>query len=189
MSKRLLSSGVIVLLCGVLSSCGSGSRAPGVLPVPSSGSTVAAAPATTSSTSSTTTTTASISTPAALSTEPTVKPPSGPAPKQLVIKDLIKGTGATATQGSTITVNYVGVLYKGGKQFDASWKRHQTFTTALTAGPGGVIDGWVKGLAGMRVGGRRELIIPPGLAYKNQAQPGIPAGSPLIFVIDLLKVG
>ncbi len=114
-------------------------------------------------------------------------PPSGAAPSKLVVKDLIKGTGATATSGKTVTVNYVGVLYKGGKQFDASWKRNQTFP--FTLGQGQVIHGWDQGVAGMKVGGRRELIIPACLAYGAQGSPPtIPANAPLVFVIDLLGV-
>jgi FKBP-type peptidyl-prolyl cis-trans isomerase len=121
-----------------------------------------------------------------LSTKPTVTVPPGAAPTHLVVKDLIPGTGPTAEPGKTITVNYVGVLYKTGKEFDSSWSRKQTFTTALSNGS--VIAGWVKGLTGMKVGGRRELIIPPSLAYGNKAQGSIPANSTLIFVVDLLSV-
>jgi peptidylprolyl isomerase len=87
-----------------------------------------------------------------------------------------------------VTVNYVGVLCKTGKEFDSSWKRNQPFTTQLVTGPSGVIAGWVQGIPGMRVGGRRELIIPPSLAYRNAAQPGIPPNSTLAFVVDLLSV-
>jgi peptidylprolyl isomerase len=101
-----------------------------------------------------------------------------------VIKDLIVGHGKAATASSTVTVNYVGVLYKNGKEFDSSWKRGQPATFPLT----GVIPGWTQGLPGMKVGGRRELIIPPSLAYKSQAQAGVPANSTLVFVIDLLSV-
>ena len=104
-----------------------------------------------------------------------------------MIKDLIKGTGALAKTGSTVTVNYVGALFKGGKIFDASWNRKQTFTTPLTTTS--VIPGWVNGLTGMRVGGRRELIIPPSLGYGSSAQASIPANSTLVFVVDLLRVG
>jgi len=104
-----------------------------------------------------------------------------------VTKDLIKGTGKAATAGSTVTVNYVGVLYKGGKEFDSSWKRQQEFTTALSSG--NVIDGWIKGIPGMKVGGRRELIIPPGLGYgKSGSPPSIPPNATLVFVVDLLAV-
>ncbi len=87
--------------------------------------------------------------------------PSGPAPKKLVIKDLIKGTGKAVTSPTqSVTVNYVGVLYKGGKEFDSSWSRHEPSTFPLT----GVIAGWTQGIPGMKVGGRRELIIPAELA-------------------------
>lgn len=115
-----------------------------------------------------------------------MKVPKGPAPKSLVTKDLIKGHGKTATDGSTITVNYVGVLYNNGTEFDSSWSRKTTFSTPLSSGS--VIPGWVKGIAGMKVGGRRELIIPPNLAYGSSGQSGIPPNSTLIFVVDLLAV-
>ncbi len=113
--------------------------------------------------------------------------PSTPAPTHLVIKDLITGTGATVKSGSDVTVNYVGVLYKTGKVFDASWTRHQTFGP-FQIGVGAVIKGWDQGLLGMRVGGRRELIIPPSLAYGKTGQaPTIPGNATLLFIVDLLK--
>jgi peptidylprolyl isomerase len=132
-------------------------------------------------------TTAAATTPTSgpLATEPKVTPPSGPAPTKLVSKDLITGTGKEAKSGDTVTVNYVGVLYKGGKEFDASWKRKEPFQFKL--GEGQVIKGWDQGVAGMRIGGRRELIIPSELAYgKTGSPPSIPANAPLVFVIDLL---
>jgi FKBP-type peptidyl-prolyl cis-trans isomerase len=120
-----------------------------------------------------------------LATEPKVTPPTGPAPTKLVTKDLIAGTGAEAKSGDTVTVNYVGVLYKGGKEFDASWKRKEPFQFAL--GKGQVIPGWDRGVAGMKVGGRRELIIPSSLGYgANGSPPAIPPNAPLVFVVDLL---
>jgi peptidylprolyl isomerase len=131
--------------------------------------------------------TASIKTPASgpLSKEPTVTPPSSPAPSKLVKKELIVGTGPEAKAGDAVTVNYVGVLYKGGKVFDASWKRNETFP--FTLGKGQVIPGWEQGIVGMKVGGRRELIIPSELAYGAKGSPPtIPPNSPLIFVVDLL---
>ena len=79
------------------------------------------------------------------------------------------GTGAEAKAGESVTVNYVGVLYKGGKEFDASWKRNEPFTFVL--GRGQVIPGWDQGVAGMKVGGRRLLIIPSALAYGPQGRP------------------
>ena len=120
-----------------------------------------------------------------LSTEPKVTPPSGAAPTTLVKKELIVGTGPEAQPGQTVTVNYVGVLFHGGKEFDASWKRHEPFTFAL--GKGAVIKGWDQGIAGMKVGGRRELVIPAGLAYGAQGSgSAIPPNSALVFVVDLL---
>ena len=95
------------------------------------------------------------------------------------------GTGPEAKAGAAVTVNYVGVLYKGGKEFDASWKRNEPFTFAL--GKGQVITGWDQGVAGMKVGGRRELIIPAELAYgATGSPPTIPPNAPLVFVVDLL---
>jgi peptidylprolyl isomerase len=122
-----------------------------------------------------------------LSTEPTIAVPNGPPPTTLIIKDLIAGTGAVARAGEKLTVNYVGALYGNGKIFDASWNRHQTFP--FTLGVGEVIPGWDRGVAGMRVGGRRELIIPPGLAYgKTGSGNAIPPNATLIFVVDLLAI-
>jgi len=120
-----------------------------------------------------------------LSKEPKVVPPSGPAPTKLEIKDLIVGTGPEAKAGETVTVNYVGVLFNGGKEFDASWKRDEPFSFPL--GKGAVIKGWDQGVVGMKVGGRRELVIPSALAYGAKGSPPtIPANAPLVFVIDLL---
>lgn len=141
--------------------------------------------ATHATTSTPTATTATTPTTGALSKEPKVTPPSGPAPTKLVIKNLIAGTGPEAKAGESVTVNYVGVLYKGGKEFDASWKRHEPFT--FTLGRGQVIPGWDQGVVGMKVGGRRELIIPSALAYGAKGSPPtIPANAPLVFVVDLL---
>src|SRR4051812_35720870 len=119
--------------------------------------------------------------------KPTVKAPTGKAPTKLVIKDLKRGTGATAKEGRVVTVQYVGVLYKDGKQFDASWDRGQPFQFQLGAGM--VIPGWDQGVKGMKVGGRRELIIPPDLAYGPSGNGPIGPNETLIFVIDLEDVG
>ncbi|HEX8714246.1 MAG TPA: FKBP-type peptidyl-prolyl cis-trans isomerase [Solirubrobacteraceae bacterium] len=120
-----------------------------------------------------------------LATEPKVTPPTGPPPTKLEKKDLIVGTGAEAKTGDTVTVNYVGVLYKGGKEFDASWKRKEPFQFKL--GQGQVIKGWDQGVLGMKVGGRRELVIPSELAYgATGSPPAIPPNAPLVFVVDLL---
>jgi FKBP-type peptidyl-prolyl cis-trans isomerase len=132
------------------------------------------------------TTTPTTPTTGPLATEPTITPPKSPAPKTLVIHEIIKGTGAEAKAGESVTVNYVGALYSNGKVFDASWKRNEPFT--FTLGQGQVIPGWDKGVAGMRVGGRRELIIPAELAYGAKGSPPtIPPNAPLIFIVDLLS--
>ncbi len=173
-----------------LAACGS-SKAPGITPAPSGGATADASAAAATSTSTTPTTSTTSTTPkipAAIAKKPVVVVPTGAPPTHLVTKDLIVGTGATAGSGQNVTVNYVGVLYKGGKQFDASWDRNQTFTTPLSNGS--VIPGWVQGIAGMKVGGRRMLIIPPNLAYGATGQPPtIPANATLVFVVDLIAVG
>lgn len=123
----------------------------------------------------------------ALSKEPTVTPPTGAAPTKPESKDLIVGTGPEAKAGDTVTVNYVGVLFKGGKVFDASWNRKEPFT--FTLGKGQVIPGWDQGIPGMKVGGRRELIIPAPLAYGAKGSPpSIPPNATLVFVVDLLGV-
>jgi peptidylprolyl isomerase len=133
--------------------------------------------------------TAAVTTPTTgeLSKEPTVTPPSGPAPAKLETKELIVGTGTEAKAGDSVTVNYVGVLYKNGKKFNASWETGKPFT--FTLGKGEVIKGWDQGIVGMKVGGRRELIIPAPLAYGAAGRPpAIPKNEALVFVVDLLGV-
>jgi peptidylprolyl isomerase len=120
-------------------------------------------------------------------TKPKVTVPSGPPPKQLEIKEIEKGTGATAKTGDEALVQYVGVGYESEEEFDSSWSRNEPFP--ITLGASGVIPGWEQGIPGMKVGGRRELIIPPNLAYGPQGSPPvIGPNETLIFVIDLLAV-
>jgi FKBP-type peptidyl-prolyl cis-trans isomerase len=122
-----------------------------------------------------------------LATKPKVPAAVGKAPTELQGSDVVVGTGATAEDGDTVSVQYVGVLFNGGKQFDASWDRKQPFS--FTLGQGSVIQGWDQGVPGMKVGGRRVLVIPPDLAYgATGSQPTIPANAPLVFVVDLKKV-
>ncbi len=117
-------------------------------------------------------------------TKPTVEKPSGAPPKELVTKDLEEGSGPAAKAGDVVTVQYVGVNYKTGKEFDSSWSRSEPFS--FTLGAGEVIPGWDQGVEGMKVGARRELIIPPELGYGTAgAPPAIPANETLIFVVDL----
>ena len=190
MTRKVLGT-IAALALGVgLAACGS--KAAGVQLAPQGGATVEAATSTpttaTSTTPTTTTPAAKTPTSGPLSKEPVFSIPSGAPPSHLETIDLVKGTGAVAKKGSEVTVNYVGKLYSNGKIFDASWKRHETFGP-FELGVGAVIKGWDQGLVGMRVGGRRELIIPPSLAYgKAGSPPTIPANATLVFVVDLLAV-
>jgi peptidylprolyl isomerase len=120
-------------------------------------------------------------------TKPEVTVPKGAPPKQLEVKELEEGSGAEAKSGGEVTVQYVGVNYKNGKEFDSSWSRSEPFT--FTLGAGEVIPGWDQGVEGMKIGGRRELVIPPELAYgESGAPPAIGPNETLVFVIDLLEV-
>ncbi len=121
-------------------------------------------------------------------TKPFVEPHMGEAPDDLLIEDLVVGDGAEATAGAQATVHYVGVAHSTGEQFDASWDRGEAF--AFTLGVGQVIAGWDNGVLGMRVGGRRRLVIPPHLGYGERGAGGaIAPGETLLFVVDLLAVG
>jgi len=120
--------------------------------------------------------------------KPTVDVPSDQAPSyQLELDDLEVGDGDEAVAGRTVEVHYVGVSWKTGKQFDASWDRGSTFKFGL--GKGQVIKGWDDGVAGMRVGGRRRITIPPMLAYGKRGAGGvIGPDESLVFVVDLVGV-
>jgi peptidylprolyl isomerase len=119
-------------------------------------------------------------------TKPEVTVPKGPPPKKLVIEEIEEGTGAAAKTGDEVTVQWVGVHYKSGKEFYSTWKDHQAFT--FKTGAGRVILGWDRGMKGMKVGGRRELIIPPALAYGYAGTTSVPPNETLIYVVDLLAV-
>jgi len=125
------------------------------------------------------------STATAQKTKPEVVVPKGPPPKKLVVKDLEEGTGAEAKAYDLVTVQYVGVNYKSGREFDSSWSRGEPF--GFNLGAGEVIKGWDRGLMGMKVGGRRELIIPPALAYGEASTGSIPPNETLVFVVDLVS--
>ena len=121
------------------------------------------------------------------SKKPEVEVPEGDPPAGLQVEDIVEGDGATAAAGDTVTVHYVGVSYSTGEQFDASWDRREPFSFPLGAGQ--VIPGWDQGVAGMKEGGRRELIIPPDLAYGESGQPpAIGPNETLVFVVDLIEV-
>ena len=120
-------------------------------------------------------------------TKPEVPAPQGDPPTELVIRDIVKGKGPKAKAGDTLTMQYVGVSWSNGQQFDASWDAGQPFPFQLGAGM--VIPGWDEGMAGMQKGGRRLLVIPPDLAYGARGAGGvIPPNATLIFDVELLDV-
>jgi peptidylprolyl isomerase len=118
--------------------------------------------------------------------KPTIEPITGPPPTDLGIEDIVVGEGDEARPGQTVYVHYVGVTFSKGKEFDSSWKRNEPLDFRLGAGE--VIEGWDRGVAGMRVGGRRKLVIPARLAYGDRRAGPIKPGEHLVFVVDLLRV-
>jgi len=184
---------VTLAACGLgLSACG-GAGTPSAQ-VATTSTTPGLNPVSTSSTTSTTaapTTIASIppqdrSPAGTAGTAPTVIVPSGAPPKELESADLITGTGAVAQAGDQLTMQYVLATYSSGKVIQSSWTS-QPFQ--FTLGEGQVIPGWDKGVVGMQVGGRRELIIPPSLGYGARSPgAGIAVNDTLVFVVDLLQI-
>ncbi|WP_134322164.1 FKBP-type peptidyl-prolyl cis-trans isomerase [Cumulibacter soli] len=121
------------------------------------------------------------------SKKPEFEIPSENAPVELILEDIVIGTGAEATAGATIDAHYVGKAWSNGQQFDASWDRGQPLS--FPVGAGRVIEGWDKGLLGMKVGGRRKITIPPHLGYGEYGAPGaIAPNETLVFVVDLVGV-
>jgi len=118
--------------------------------------------------------------------EPKITVPKGEPPSKLMIRDLKRGDGPEAAAGKTLAVDYKGVRFDDGEPFDSSWSTGQPFQFILGARQ--VIKGWEQGLEGMRVGGRRELIIPPELAYGDHGQGSIRPNETIVFVVDLLDV-
>ena len=122
-----------------------------------------------------------------LDTKPVITVPKTPPPTSLQVSDIVVGDGELACSGENVTMQYVGVTYADGKQFDASWDRGEPFPFQL--GGGQVIGGWDQGIVGMREGGRRQLVIPPDLGYGAQGSPpDIPPAATLVFVVDLVSV-
>ena len=119
--------------------------------------------------------------------KPEIDFPEGPPPADLEITDITEGSGDEATSGKTVSVHYVGVAHSTGEEFDASYNRGEPLTFRL--GVGQVISGWDQGVAGMKVGGRRQLVIPPHLGYGDRGAGGvIKPGETLVFVVDLIGV-
>ncbi|MFC7793586.1 FKBP-type peptidyl-prolyl cis-trans isomerase [Streptomyces cinereoruber] len=119
-------------------------------------------------------------------TKPEVVLPDGDAPTELTTRDLVVGDGAEAKPGGVVRIHYVGVTFATGKEFDSSWERDEPFKFAV--GGGRAVKGLDRGIRGMRVGGRREIVVPPRLGYGKQSPSSlIPAHSTLVFVVDLLS--
>jgi peptidylprolyl isomerase len=182
----------LVLTAGMaVAATACGSSTPNATGSPSAGgkSTTTTVGSSTTTTTAGSSTIAPVSKPTAAGTFGTAPPPitvpTGAPPTVLESSDLITGSGAVSKKGDSVEVQYVLDLYATDSQVQSSWTM-MPFSFTLVVGQ--VIAGWDEGVVGMRVGGRRELIIPPALGYQSEAQPGIPANSTLVFVIDLLKV-
>ncbi len=123
-----------------------------------------------------------------INVKPVITVPQGEPPAELLIEDLVEGDGPEATAGMQVSVDYMGINWSNGREFDASWNRGDTFSFGLGAGM--VIPGWDQGVQGMKVGGRRRLTIPPQMAYGSSGAGGvIGPNETLIFVVDLRSVG
>jgi peptidylprolyl isomerase len=121
------------------------------------------------------------------STKPVIPKPTGSPPRRLVTEDIVKGRGPAAKAGDTVTVNYVGMNFSNGQEFDSSWDSGGAFPVQLGAGM--VVKGWDKGLVGIRKGGRRMLTIPPELGYGAAGYPpDIPPNETLVLVVDAVSV-
>jgi len=120
----------------------------------------------------------------ALGSAPSISKPGGTPPSSLEIRDITAGSGSAAAATSTVTVQYTGLSWSDGKTFDSSWQRGQAATFPLNQ----VIAGWQQGLLGMKVGGRRLLVIPPSLGYGANGAGAIKPNETLVFAVDLLAV-
>jgi FKBP-type peptidyl-prolyl cis-trans isomerase len=175
-------------LAGMLASCASKSHSGGATPS-STGSTASAG---TSDAGTVTFNDVTVAGATGMSDKPKVTVSSSSQPSTLQVKDLVTGTGQPATTGSSVTVQYVGVLYANGKQFDASWDHGGATSFPLN----GVVPGFSQGIAGgqgiapMKVGGRRLMILPAALGYGASGTPdgSIPPNAPIVFVVDLVGV-
>jgi peptidylprolyl isomerase len=124
-----------------------------------------------------------------LTTKPVVAPGAAPAPTELQYADIVEGDGDEATTGDQVLVKYVGAIYETGKEFDSSWSRGAEETFPFGICRQGVVPGFAVGPTGMKVGGRRQIVIPPELGYGEQGSPpAIPPNSTLVFVVDLVEV-
>jgi peptidylprolyl isomerase len=183
--RKIVTALTALLAAALVAACGD-------QPKDSRDSASGAAPAAETTTTTDTTAASAPATDGKISTDLTKKPeipkPAGSPPKKLEIEDIVKGKGKPAKKGDQVSMQYVGVSFSTGEQFDASWDNGQPFDFKL--GGGDVIEGWDKGIVGMKEGGRRKLTIPADLAYGPQGQPPtIGPDETLVFVVDLKKIG
>jgi peptidylprolyl isomerase len=171
----------------IVAGCGSSKSSTGSTATNSATTPAATTTTTTSAPQATTGQTPAVANGADLKHKPQIAKPSGDPPTTLIKKDLVVGKGAKLKAGQTATVQYVGISWSNGQQFDASWDRGAPISFPI--GVGQVIPGWDKGVPGMRIGGRRELVIPPAQGYGAQGQAPIGPNETLVFVIDLEKIG
>jgi peptidylprolyl isomerase len=187
MNLRIATTAVLATAALAAAGCGDDSTDSGAADT-GTGAATAAPAATTAAPEKATATATKLKISKDLSKKPKVPKPGGDPPSRLVVDDVVEGKGKAAKAGDTVTVDYVGVSYATGDQFDASWDRGQPFPFAL--GQGMVIPGWDQGVEGMKEGGRRTLTIPPDLAYGPQGSPpAIGPNETLVFVVDLKKIG
>lgn len=202
--RRALVAGLAVVTGAALAACGSSTPSSGAARRSSARSTTAASASTAPSVSTGSAASSSASSagstsgspgagtsvfPAVgnatdLSVEPTFSAGTPPPSSTLQTRDLVVGTGATATSSSTVKIQYAGANYATGKVFDASWTDNGPITEPLSD----FVAGFSQGIVGMKVGGRREIVIPPDLGYGNSSDGPISAGETLVFVVDLLAV-
>jgi FKBP-type peptidyl-prolyl cis-trans isomerase len=116
---------------------------------------------------------------------PDLELPGGSAPDDLDVEDLVEGDGAEVADDTVLTLHYIGATWSGS-EVASSWERGQPLIYRY--GDGRWVEGWTRGLDGMREGGRRQIVVPPELGYGNRSVPGVPAGETLVFVVDLLEV-
>jgi peptidylprolyl isomerase len=200
MRTRTATAALMAVAALGIGACGDANSGDPIAELATNGAAATTTPAVTET--ATTATTATTTTPAAskgsgktikqlvifknLKKKPVIEQPSGAPPTKLYSRDIVKGKGKAAKSTDKVTVQYVGVSYSTGEQFDASWDNGSPFSFQL--GKGAVIKGWDEGVPGMKVGGRRLLVIPPDLAYGDQANGKIAANETLVFVIDLKKI-
>jgi peptidylprolyl isomerase len=177
MSRPFLLAALLCALALALAACGGDSKssdnsAAAAGPTPTADETVAALAASISKD---------------LKAKPQLAIPAGGTPDKLTVKDIVVGTGKKAKPGDTVQMQYVGSLWSTGSEFEATWDSGQPFSFPL--GQSQVIKGWDQGIKGMRIGGRRLLVIPPALGYGAQGSPPkIPADETLAFVVDLTQI-